>query len=275
VTHWLGLNLGDIALNILVLALLPGLFAAYGGHLAAEAISDKKRQFKIKAVFWLMFVIFVLATGWQQFGVAESDLARDTKETWADTVVLRCLAPSPTPPPFWYVPKTSHAAAVLPDVILKLIYPQEFAVMIYDNSSVVLNNPRWWFAIWDLDQPGPNGTPKILPIPTDGADWIRPHENIGPMAALGKVASGTKDGDRLLGFIGVTCPKCIRTRLYWVYAVKGDTEIGWYSEVKGASIDLPALDKAMPEIQKDTQKFFAGIPERDRIHILKTFRDVH
>ena len=78
-SEWLGLNWADIA-NIVVLALLPGLFAAYGGHLAAEAIQDQKRQRKVKGIFWLMFAIFVLVTGWQQIRVAESDLSRDTKD---------------------------------------------------------------------------------------------------------------------------------------------------------------------------------------------------
>jgi hypothetical protein len=103
VSEVLGLNWADFAVNIAVLALLPGFFAAYGGHLAAEAIQDPERQRKVKGIFWLMFAIFVLATGWQQFRVAESDLVKDTKDTWAYSLALKELRPNFTPPPFAYL----------------------------------------------------------------------------------------------------------------------------------------------------------------------------
>jgi hypothetical protein len=109
VPKWLGLNWADVILNIAVLALIPGLFAAYGGLLAAEAIPDPKRQRKVKGIFWLMFVVFVLATGWQQFGVAESDLGKDTRETWADALALRQLQPNIAPPLFAYLKTPSPA----------------------------------------------------------------------------------------------------------------------------------------------------------------------
>lgn len=102
-SDWLGLNWVDFAVNIVVLALLPGLFAAYGGYLAAEAIQDTKRQRNVKGIFWLMFAVFVLATGWQQFRVAESELGRDTKETWADSLALKEVRPNLAPPLFAYL----------------------------------------------------------------------------------------------------------------------------------------------------------------------------
>ena len=111
---WFGLDWADIILNIAVLALIPGLFAAYGGHLAAEAIPDPKRERKVKRIFWLMFVVFVLATGWQQLRVAESDLARDTKDAWADALALRQLQPNITPPVFAYLKAPSTAGIAKP-----------------------------------------------------------------------------------------------------------------------------------------------------------------
>lgn len=117
VPKWFGLNWADIILNIAVLALIPGLFAAYGGHLAAEAIPDLKRERKVKRIFWLMFVVFVLATGWQQFRVAESDLARGTKEAWADALALRELQPNITPPLFAYLKAPSTAGIAKPAAV--------------------------------------------------------------------------------------------------------------------------------------------------------------
>jgi hypothetical protein len=42
--HWFGFNWFDIILNVLVLAIVPGILAAYGGHLAAEGVGDAKRR---------------------------------------------------------------------------------------------------------------------------------------------------------------------------------------------------------------------------------------
>lgn len=107
-----GLSWTDIFINVMVLALLPGFFAAYGGHIAAEAVPDTKRQRRIKGIFWAMFAIFVLATGWQQIRVAEADLSRDTRETWADALALQKLQPNLSPPEFAYLKQILPVRAV-------------------------------------------------------------------------------------------------------------------------------------------------------------------
>jgi hypothetical protein len=95
--NWLGLDWLGLILAVLVLAIIPGLLAAYGGHIAAEAISDPKRSRNVKYCFWALFLFGVLATSWQQFRSAVADLDRDTKETWAETVVASKFLPPPPP----------------------------------------------------------------------------------------------------------------------------------------------------------------------------------
>lgn len=142
VPKWFGLNWADIVLNIAVLALIPGLFAAYGGHLAAEAIPDPKRERKVKRIFWLMFVVFVLATGWQQFRVSESDLARDTRETWADALALRELQPNVTPPLFAYLKAPSTVGIAKPAPVRSYVTFEGYPRFPQDIKNGQISNPR-------------------------------------------------------------------------------------------------------------------------------------
>lgn len=142
VPKWFGLNWADVILNIAVLALIPGLFAAYGGHLAAEAIPDPKRERKVKRIFWLMFVVFVLATGWQQFRVAESDLARDTREAWADALALRELQPNITPPLFAYLKAPLPAGIAKPAAVRSYVVFEDNPHFPQDVKDGQISNQR-------------------------------------------------------------------------------------------------------------------------------------
>jgi hypothetical protein len=226
--QWLGLNWADIALNIAVLALVPGFFAAYGGHLAAESISDKKRGRKVKSVFWLMFLVFVLATGWQQLRVAESDLARDTRGNWADAIAVRGLQPNTSPPLFAYL-RPTLPKATLADVALRFIYPESPSLVIVNQSNPGARDIKWEVVLWNMDLPDRNDP---LPIPVSTFDWIRGHTEGGPQDLFGTplVAPLLKKGDRLVGSATVDCPQCSRGRTYIVQIVWG--EGGWFSEIK-------------------------------------------
>jgi len=100
---WFGLDWLDIAINVLALAIVPGVLAALGGALAAEAIPDKTRVPRIKGVFWLLFACGVVITFWQQFRIAQADFARETKETWNQAIVTRLLSHPPSPPEIAYL----------------------------------------------------------------------------------------------------------------------------------------------------------------------------
>jgi hypothetical protein len=95
--NWLGLDWIGICLNVFVLAIVPGLLAAYGGHLAAESISDPKRSRNVKLCFWALFLFGVVATFWQQFRAAQTDLDRGTNETWIQALATSKFLPPPPP----------------------------------------------------------------------------------------------------------------------------------------------------------------------------------
>jgi len=82
--HWFGLEWTDILIGTALLAIVPFLFAVYGGHLATETIDDPKRKRNIKIQFWVLFVIGVALGFWQQVRSGEADLDRQTKNEWSE-----------------------------------------------------------------------------------------------------------------------------------------------------------------------------------------------
>jgi hypothetical protein len=95
--YWFGLNWVDIIINVVALAIVPGLLAAYGGNLAAQSISDKSRRRNVYFCFWGLFLAGTAVTFWQQFRVAQADFAKDTREIWADAEIAREFRPPPPP----------------------------------------------------------------------------------------------------------------------------------------------------------------------------------
>ncbi|MGA7895768.1 MAG: hypothetical protein WCA49_21315 [Candidatus Sulfotelmatobacter sp.] len=80
--QWFGLDWTDILIGTALLAIVPFLFAAYGGHLATEALDDPRRKRSIKLQFWGLFSIGIALGFWQQVRSSEADLGRQTKSEW-------------------------------------------------------------------------------------------------------------------------------------------------------------------------------------------------
>ncbi len=95
---WFGLNWGDILLNTAVLAFIPLLLAAWGGHLAAEAITDPKNKRNVKLCFWSLFAFGVGATVWQQVRSAEADLEKNMNNNFAMMLAVQKMWPPPSVP---------------------------------------------------------------------------------------------------------------------------------------------------------------------------------
>ncbi len=163
-------------------------------------------------------------------------------------------------------PEEPPAVAEKPDLGMALVYPNEPAIVFVNRSGVVLREPKYSPGIWNLDRINPEtGGPKILPIPVESGDWIRPHGSQGPDAFIGQANAKQfwKDGDRLFGAVTVTCPTCVTTRTYIVYIVCGKG--GWYSELLSPTTltwsDLSKLAKS------GVDDFLANIPDSSRIQI--------
>jgi hypothetical protein len=229
--NWFGLNWLDILLGIAILAIIPFLFAAYGGHLATESIGDPKRKRNIKFQFWLLFVIGVALASWQQIRGALNDREK-------------------------------------PDIGLRLVYLDLPALILTNSSGAILRDPSYAPLIWDLENVVKQGVARPVPlrIPTavlkDG--FIRPHESTGPFALVSQVEKEVGPGDRLFGYIEVSCPTCVESRDYWVFAVRGKG--GWYAEAKGR-ISLNSLEQRILEIEKNPDQFLKDIPESERVQI--------
>jgi hypothetical protein len=63
----------DFILGVAVLAIVPFALAAYGGHLAAEMLSDPVRRRKTKGRFWLLCVAGILVAAAYQYRTAKND----------------------------------------------------------------------------------------------------------------------------------------------------------------------------------------------------------
>jgi hypothetical protein len=234
--NWFGLDWLDIVINVVALAIVPGILAAFGGHLAAEAIADKKRTFKVKSFFWLLFACGVFITTWQQFRIAQTDFARETKETWIEALARKAMFP---PPPVPSAPP-SKATIAKPDVGMEFVNPDDVAFrMVNLSKNATLRDPKYVLFLVDLDGPRTVGTkggsiPQLLPIPafTDAGDFLKPGQKFLPrpiVSTFPAVQSIVKPKDRIFGSAVVSCPDCIRDRHYLVYFANGSG--GWYCEI--------------------------------------------
>lgn len=143
-----------------VLAIVPGLVGALGGHLAAEGLQEEKRRFWIKLIFWAMCAVWVLATFWQQFRVAEADLDRATKDGWANALLSTKFPPPPAP-------IISAPARVEPKAKIEFVF--------YNKGSLEGAPAK------EISLPVLNGGISLMfsarvvggVIPKDGALWIK------------------------------------------------------------------------------------------------------
>ena len=232
--EWSGLNWLDIAINVVALAVVPGLLAAYGGHLAAEAIKNKKHSRKVKTYFWLLFSCGVAVTLWQQIRIAE--------------------------------------LSAMPDIGMEFVSPTDVSFRMVNLSDALIRDPKYGFILVDLDAPrtvgsGDNAIPQILPIPaaTNSGDFLRAQQKYMQrpiVSTFPAVKAVVKPMDRIFGFVSVSCPNCIKERRYWLYFVNGVG--GWYCEIPGENpVGLP-----IPGMLKDPDAVLASIaPANKRITI--------
>jgi hypothetical protein len=262
---WFGLNWLDILLGIVILAFIPFLFAAYGGHLATEPIEDPKRKRNIKLQFWGLFVIGVALASWQQIRAAINDKEHEIKATWLEGLLLSEARTIPVPP-FWDVKTGQPRHEEKPDIGLQVVSLDLPALELINRTGAILDSPSYSPVIWNLDNRVRQGEAGLASIPTSAGTqaFLRPHSTVGPMSLFGQPERDIKPGDRLFGVIQVTCPRCVAVRQYWVYAVRGKG--GWYSEANGL-VSIPKLAPLIPGIAKNPEQFLKDIPEAKRIQI--------
>lgn len=134
--------------------------------------------------------------------------------------------------------KQMDQEAIPPVLTLGFVYPKSPALMLINESDAIAKDILWYLILWNLDLPDRSDP---LPIPSQKADWLRPHDGGGPLSLFGdpSVASLLKPGNRLFGVASVRCATCSRGRAYIVRIVWGEN--GWFSEIENAQSGKPPL----------------------------------
>ena len=78
----------DVLLGTALLAIIPLLMAAYGGHVAAESISDPKRRRNVKLKFWAICLVGVALAFVQQYRAITSDASARLKTNKVEGAIL-------------------------------------------------------------------------------------------------------------------------------------------------------------------------------------------
>jgi len=202
-------------------------------------------------VIGLLGIIGIGLTVWATVrnGRAQTELKTELDRIERNTKQPPKVIVQAPPPIVQLVP--SKTPKIRPDISLRVVYPEGFATILVNDSSVVLRDPKFFPVVWDLDLPDRTDP---LPVPTETftGEFIRPHEYLGPepIVAHQNAASLVKPGHRLFGYIQVECPDCERTKGYWVWAINGTG--GWYAELPpGHYAALNALFKLLPRIKAD------------------------
>lgn len=155
-------------------------------------------------------------------------------------------------------------------VALRFVYPKSPALMIINESDVVVRDIKWTVILWNMDLPE-RGDP--LPIPVQTFDWLKGYDEGGPQNLFSSplVAPLLKPGNRLFGSASVNCPTCTRGRTYIVYIVWG--EDGWFSEVEAEKSGKALVPATVPFSRDSREKYFAAleamVPEQARLPIIK------
>jgi hypothetical protein len=137
-----------------------------------------------------------------------------------------------------------------PDIHAVLVYPAKPAVIVTNKSKIkpvkdglytfiTLNIDRWLGDRYQMVQQASSKVDSLRPegsyLPSTLNLVIDPPQS----QPLGK-------GDRLYGYLSISCPDCIANRLYWVLIKYGQE--GWFVEVSNndPEYSLPALGKLSP-----------------------------
>jgi hypothetical protein len=92
-----------------------------------------------------------------------------------------------------------------PEITLKLVYPSQPHIEVFNSSNVVAQAVTYSPIIWNIDHPEEN-SPLLLARPK--IDYIPAHAGVGPDNLFQPVAGNLKQGTRLFGTISGECSLC-------------------------------------------------------------------
>jgi hypothetical protein len=118
-----------------------------------------------------------------------------------------------------------------PDVAMCLVNAQRPALTLINLSEQIAERVKYQYGLFDLDSSNPNEPLRAM---VGTFDFIQPKSLGGPQDIFDSLATGgqaPKDGDRIVGTIAVSCPKCVAGHTYWVSMILGTG--GWFSLIDG------------------------------------------
>jgi hypothetical protein len=142
----------------------------------------------------------------------------------------------------------------LPVVTGCLVDPKRPALVLVNSSNVVAEQIKHSYVLFDLDSSNPN---EPLHIPVGMFDFIKPQEAGGPQNIFDSIVgpSVVKDGDRIVGSIAISCPKCAIGRSYLVSITLGATT-GWFTPIEGK---ISGWLETPPISADPTKPFFSAV----------------
>lgn len=152
---------------------------------------------------------------------------RDQKNFEQKSAQLPKITPSPVPQTLQHV-VTSTEKSPIPDLIADFVKPKDLELVISNPSLATAHQPTFGTDLINLDNP----SLAILPIGRQTGDFLRPKASLlripllhyGTTAVLDQI----RPGDRLFGWMSLSCADCKRIRWYWIYYEY--TKGGWYAE---------------------------------------------
>jgi hypothetical protein len=121
-----------------------------------------------------------------------------------------------------------------PDIQAILVYPNEPSIILRNVSKVKpVRTALYQIVLFNVDKPVGNRLALVSTVATS-VDFIPPEDRYLPTRLSLMPAAGDPapvKGDRLFGYLSVSCADCKKHRAYWV--LMKYEEDGWYCEAKG------------------------------------------
>jgi hypothetical protein len=157
------------------------------------------------------------------------------------------------------------------EVALCLVDKARPALVLVNTTDRVAEKVLYSFGLFDLDSDTPDIPLRVL---GGTAEFIKPKLWVGPMDFFSSIVAGgpsTKDGDRIVGSIAASCPKCAPAHTYLISITLGKG--GWYSLYKPTG---PGEGVVAPITRDPSKPFFdarnfsvllAAVPQNERMQI--------
>jgi hypothetical protein len=151
-----------------------------------------------------------------------------------------------------------------PDVIARVVGLKEPAIFIQNVSTVLAREAVYQIVLWNLDSTRDDS----IPLVQRSISFIRAGEGSGPYPLTeDNSLPFTKPGDRLFGYLEVTCPECAKTKPYWVFTIYQHG--GWYAEFPEAQFPMSSLIvKQVPIMRIDLDAWISQNVSGNRIPIV-------